>query len=227
MTTGVFEQDPEHDDQRFKGYLAPATIAKISRISPASAYRQQILAEFIARYRSANDQSSGGKGETGSWLMSLPILPDYSKALESTMLAIATAKLGRVSRNEALRRESLKFYVNGLFELQKALWDPDSMYKDDTLGACMAMVMYEVIECPDETMAAWAAHMKGCARMFEMRGAEAYKSDFSYELFLPFRFIEVCCSPSLMLGSLSNSTIEGPTSFRGKAPYFPFWFGLD
>jgi Fungal specific transcription factor domain len=132
-----------------------------------------------------------GEGSPQNWLMSLAMLPDYTKALESSMLAIATAKVARDSGNEVLLRESLKFYINGIFELQMALWDSKSMYKDDTLAACMAMVMYEVAECPDQTMAAWLAHMKGCAKMFELRGPDAYNSDFSHGLFLSFRVLEV------------------------------------
>ena len=49
------------------------------------------------------------------------MLLDYTKALEASILAIAAAKLGRVNENEVLIHESLKFYFNGLWELQKAL----------------------------------------------------------------------------------------------------------
>jgi hypothetical protein len=55
-----------------------------------------------------------GEGRNRSWLKSLPMLLDYTKALEASMLAIPTAKLGRVSENKVLINESLKFYVNGL-----------------------------------------------------------------------------------------------------------------
>jgi hypothetical protein len=82
------------------------------------------------------------------------MLPNYTKALEASILAIATAKLGRVSENEVLIHESLKFYVNGLLELQKALCDPKLMYKDDTLAACMALITYDIAECPDKTIIA-------------------------------------------------------------------------
>jgi hypothetical protein len=127
------------------------------------------------------------------WLRLPPMLPDYTKALETSILAIATANLGRVSENKVLIHESLKYYVSGLWELQKALWDPELMYKDDTLAACMALITYKVSECPDKTFMAWATHMKGCAKMFESRGPDAYGSDFGHELFVSFRVIEVGC----------------------------------
>lgn len=173
------------------GTLAPTPIAKIERFSQKSAYRQQVLAEFIACSLPATYGDPVREEGNRSWLKALPMLSDYTKALEASILAIATAKLGRVNENEVLLRESLKFYVTGLWELQKALWDPKSMYKDDTLAACMALIMYEVVECPDKTVMAWAAHMKGCAKIFELKGPDAYTSDFSYELFLSFRVIEV------------------------------------
>lgn len=163
-----------------------------------------------------------------SRLKSLPMLPDYTKALEASILAIATAKLGRVSGNEVLIHESLKFYVNGLWELQKALWDPKLMYKDDTLAACMALITYEVAECRDKTFMAWATHMKGCAKMFELRGPDTYGSDFAHELFLSFRVIEV--GPFLLgprLNNVSNPISQDPASCRATSPYFSFWFGMD
>ena len=121
----------------------------------------------------------------------LPTLPNFTNALEASILAVSTAKLGRLTHNPALIQESLKFYVQGLWELQKALWDSTLMEREETLAACMAMITYEVAECPNSTVDAWASHMKGCAKMFELRGPSAYGSEFSYLLFLSFRVIEV------------------------------------
>jgi hypothetical protein len=133
---------------------------------------------------------------SGNWLRMLPTLPNFTSALEASILAVSTAKLGRLSESPVLIHESLKFYVQGLWELQKALWDPTLMGKDETLAACMAMIMYEVVECPNSTIDAWAGHMKGCAKMFELKGPKAYGSDFSHALFLSFRVIEVCLQSS-------------------------------
>jgi hypothetical protein len=102
------------------GPLAP------TRFSQKAAYRQQILAEFVACSLPATYGGPVREDGKRSWLKTLPMLPDYTKALEASILAIATAKLGRVNENEVLLRESLKFYVTGLWELQKALWDPKS-----------------------------------------------------------------------------------------------------
>lgn len=78
----------------------------------------------------------------------LPELPTLTKALETSTMAICTARWGREIDNVALIKESLNLYTQGLRQLQIALWDPELMYKDETLGACMALAMYEVMECP-------------------------------------------------------------------------------
>lgn len=124
----------------------------------------------------------------------LPALPDFTTALESSILAVCTAKLGRLHNNEVLLHESLKFYVKGLWELQKALWDPKLMYRDETLASCMALIMYEVVECPDQNINGWINHAKGCAKLFELKGPNSYGSNFGHRLFLSFRLLEVCIS---------------------------------
>jgi len=75
------------------------------------------------------------------------------------------------------------------------------MYKDDNLAACMALITYEVAECPDKIFMACATHMKGCAKLIELRGPDAYFSDFSHELFVSFCVIGV---GRFLLGPRSN-----------------------
>jgi hypothetical protein len=100
----------------------------------------------------------------------LSSLPNITTALEAAALAVCTAKLGRVHNDSSLVRESLKFYTQALWEVQKALFDPNLMYKEGTLAACMLLIMYEVLECPDQTFNAWQNHLNGCAKLFESRG---------------------------------------------------------
>jgi hypothetical protein len=121
----------------------------------------------------------------------VPDLPEYNRALQASMLAVSIANLGRLSRDEGLLQESLKFYIQGLWELQRSLWDPTLMLKNETLAACMALIMYEVAECPDRTLNGWEAHMRGCKKMFELKGPSSYGSDFGHQLFLSFRVMEV------------------------------------
>jgi hypothetical protein len=106
-------------------------------------------------------------------------------------MAICTVGLGRQYNNPALVHESLKFYTQGLRELQKALWDPKLMHRDEICASCVTLIMYEVIECPDKNIVGWESHMKGCAKLFELKGASAFQSDFGHQLFLAWRIMEV------------------------------------
>ena len=163
-------------------------------------YRQQILNEFlslasptvrrIAKHEFVPESSA-------FWLAIIPSSVDISPALETSVMALCTASVGRSNSDHALVHESLKFYTRGLWELQRALWDPNLMYEDETLAACMILVTYEVTECPDQGLAGWLKHMKGCSKLFELRGPKAYDSDVSYQLLTAFRLMEVCRSSAL------------------------------
>jgi hypothetical protein len=188
-------------------------------VLPHAAYRQQLLNAFIYSYVPV-DQI--GILEEKPWLMLLPDLPTPTKALETSTLAICIAKLGRLNDDPMLVRESLRLYTQGLSELQSALWDPNLMYKDETLGACMALAMYELIECPAKTRFGYASHQNGCARLVQLRGAEAHKSGLGHQIFLTFRLQEVCIVLSMglalsqsdfILQSLCSSLFSGSPSF--------------
>lgn len=149
------------------------------------AYRQQILHTFICSYIPTTRL---GESQAKNWMMIIPTLPVIGKALESSILALSTARLGRMRGNDSLVHESLKLYTQGLWELQKALWNPRLMYQDDTLGACMALKMYEVLECPGGTTSAYLSHQTGCDRLIQLRGVQAHTSEFGRLLFSSFRY---------------------------------------
>lgn len=59
-------------------------------------------------------------------------------------MAISSARPGRLNYDKVLLQESLGLYSTGLSELQKALWNPNLMNRDDTLAACFALSLCEV-----------------------------------------------------------------------------------
>lgn len=193
-------QSPAPEVAQLEGSIstknAYSSIWTISSPSTRAVYRQQIINEFLHSYSGGKELTSSGEAKTqtnssGSWIEMLPFHPEFTTALEATTLAICTAKLGRSNNDQALVHESLKFYIQGLWELQKALYTPELMYKDETAAACMSLIFYEVMECPDQTIKGWEKHMKGCAKLFETRGPRAYGSEFAHRLFLAFRTMEV------------------------------------
>jgi hypothetical protein len=164
---------------------------RISCPTTRSVYRQQILSEFLHSYYGGVPDPSKTEKISGGWLTMLPDLPDMTEALEAAILAVCTARLGRVNRDPALIHESLRFYTQALWELQRALWTPRLMYREETVAACMGLLMYEVFECPDKSVVGWMGHMRGCAKLVELRGPKSYGTEFSHRLFLTFRQVEV------------------------------------
>jgi hypothetical protein len=172
------------------------------------AYRQQLLSNFLISFKLLADFSTQGYGASqdkpGAWLCLLPKLAPRTRVLELSSLAVCTAKLGRLYNDPMLVRESLRFYVQGLHELQKALRDATLTLKDETLAACMLLLLYEGIECPAKNLQGWISHVNGCSKLIELRGPEAHRSALGHELFLAFRLREasliyLLCVMSYML----------------------------
>lgn len=169
-------------------------------LSIRHAFCQQLLSEFIYSYLpdSSLVPHRQFRKDKGSWLMLVAELPEMTTALETAVLAMSSAKVGRLNDDPVLVKASLKSYVEGLWELQKALWDPKLMYRDETLAACMALWMYEVMECPSETVSGWISHFGGCQRLVQLRGPEAHSSALGHQVFLAFRTTAVSpfCLPA-------------------------------
>lgn len=158
-------------------------------IAPHAMYRQQLLSTFLRQLLPKTDSEFAGER---SWLALVPEISMPTKALEVSTTALCMVSIGRRNEDLVLVQQSLSLYVQALREIQIALWDPHSMHKDDTLGACMALAMYELLGCPDASRRAYVSHQDGMAKLVELRGPEAYTSGFGHQIFLGFRKQNVC-----------------------------------
>ncbi|RDW73414.1 hypothetical protein BP6252_07321 [Coleophoma cylindrospora] len=135
-------------------------------------------------------------------------------------MALCTAALGRAKNDHSMVTESHKLYTQGLSELQKALWNPGLMYKDETLGACMALAMYELTECPSKTDYGYVSHHKGCARLIQLRGSKAYSSGLAHRIFSSFRIQGILrtletCQPNFLT---ETKWLDHPWKHISKSP---------
>ncbi|TPX25495.1 hypothetical protein DIZ76_010950 [Coccidioides immitis] len=121
------------------------------------------------------------------WLLLLPNLPMRSKALEISALALSTIALGRVYGDTSMVMESLKLYTRSLYELQRALYNRALMYEDETLAACLALSLYELLECPAEGRSGYESHCKGLVSLVQHRGVQAHRSGLGHLLFVTVR----------------------------------------
>jgi hypothetical protein len=150
--------------------------------STRTIYRNQVISEFVTMLLPS--------AFSMNWLLFLPSYQHFTPALETAALAVCIAQIGHMNASPSLARESLKLYVQGLGELQKALWSEDLMYSDETLAACMLLLPYEMRQRPEQTAGAWIGHMDGCAKLIESRGPDSFNTEFGHELFSGFRQVE-------------------------------------
>lgn len=131
--------------------LSTSVITKIILPSTHSVYGQQLLSNFLSSSNlGSKSMDQNERGLAGSWFEMLPTLPGMTTALEISALAISTASMGRANGDISMVHESRRLYTKGLRELQRALWSRSLMYKAETCAACVALVIYEIIECPDQ-----------------------------------------------------------------------------
>jgi hypothetical protein len=111
--------------------------------STRSTYFDQFLAQYLY-YTVPHPYSTDWSQTNGNWLTMLPFTPLRSAALETSVLAVSTAKVGRMNNDPVLLQQGFKLYTQGLRELQRALWDPKLMYMDETVAACIALILVRV-----------------------------------------------------------------------------------
>jgi hypothetical protein len=87
-------------------------------ISPHWAYRRQLFDLFICSHIPVNMRKVCQQHQGHLWLMTLQELPSWTNALEASLSALSTARLGRLNDDQLLIQESLRLYSKGILELQ-------------------------------------------------------------------------------------------------------------
>ena len=147
--------------------------------------RQNMVLAFISGCFPSMQQQYHHYGRP--WFSLLSELPGKVQALETSSWALAAAALGRMHGSQPLIKESLRLYSQALRELQHALWDKSLMREDGTLAACLALSLYEIIECPSNSAKGYNSHCKGLISLIHARGVDAHTSDAGHRLFLGVR----------------------------------------
>ena len=111
------------------------------RVNDQHVFRDLFAGEFLRIYLPT---SANSPRVPLSWPQLVFDVPTEGLALEPAMAAVSLSVVGNATNNPALSIEGSKKYGQALWELQKALWDKRLMYKDETLAACNALILYEV-----------------------------------------------------------------------------------
>lgn len=122
-----------------------------------------------------------------SWIPILGELPTKAGTLEISTAAVAASAIGNMFHMPDLVKTSHLYYTQGLRQLQRALLDPLLMLEDETLAACMALSLYEALECPTAGSEGYFSHCHGLLALVQARGVHAHTSGAGHQLFLGLR----------------------------------------
>ena len=131
------------------------------------------------------------------WSAAVTSQLDSPACKTSPALACYTAWMGRATDDPSLVEASRRLYIQGLREVQYSVNDPGTALLDETLSACLGLIIYEALECPGHSYSAYRKHIDGCSALIRLRGVEAHQDGVGHELFRGFKYIAVrirrCC----------------------------------
>jgi len=169
-------------------------------------FRDRLFALFVENNLSsaAKDSVHMPFAQRDGLLQQVLDLPNMAPALESTLLAVYLARVGRQHELPTIVHASLKLYTRGMSEMRRAILNKSSQASDQTLATCLALLMYEITECPGGTPDAYMAHYRGTMQLLKMRGAGAHASGIAHSVLHILRIHSVSWSCFILCVPLSN-----------------------
>ncbi len=129
------------EDVSSQGFLPPDTLAQALDLS---AFREDICRSFLFHRLCSKDTFSKA---ISWWLNPAPRVEVQSRTLVSASKALAAAFFGRIHQKPQIITDGTALYTEALRNLKNDLSHPVKAYTFETLGATMALNMYEVCLC--------------------------------------------------------------------------------
>ncbi|TEA19669.1 Transcriptional regulatory protein moc3 [Colletotrichum sidae] len=104
-----------------------------------------------------------------------------SQAFKATSMAALAMRQTKGMRGPALLRAQ-EHHINALRAVGQAISDPNEMKSDQTLGAVLMLAFYETLMSKD-SMKEYISHLKGAARIVQMRGQQCLETTEGKEMF--------------------------------------------
>lgn len=152
-----------------------------------SAFRENICRSFLFHRLCAGDNFSKA---ISWWLNPAPRVEVQSQTLVSASKAMTAAFFGRIHQQQNVIIEGTKFYGEALSSLNTDLSHEVKAYTFETLGATMALNMYELIHLTSNS-GGYVTHAGGIGKLIQFRGPELHKSYPEKEIYWEARIILV------------------------------------
>lgn len=159
------------------------------RVSIIPALRQQFHSLFLKKYLPDDVLSSDRSRSLANsdFLLQLQAVSIDSPALEISLAAFFTAVIGRRNSDMDLIYRSRSMYVSGLEHLREAVDDHRTRLSDETLGACLILSLYELVNGAPEMQSAYQTHRNAAMTLLEQRGPDASSLPLGHSLLLYVR----------------------------------------
>lgn len=135
---GSFSALVDRDTIRSDGFLPRESLFQPINLS---AYKEEICRSFILHKLSAGPQYSKAMSW---WLSPAPKVEIQARTMVSASRAMAATFFGRIHKHAGITTEGRRLYIEALHNLSKDLSHPVKALTFETLGATMALTMYEV-----------------------------------------------------------------------------------
>jgi hypothetical protein len=179
----------------------PSSVSLGRHVSANTALRQQFHYIVLNDHLPAEilDKSRPKSVVPTDWLLQLQDVVIQSPALETSIAAFFAARVGRKKNDMNLVYYSRSMYGDGLERFQRALRNPQTRLSDETLAACIALLLYELTEHSVGTPSAYITHQRGAMMLLQLRGPDASASPLGHSLFVQLRAQSVSPFPVQMV----------------------------
>ncbi|MCJ1377631.1 hypothetical protein MMC17_000726 [Xylographa soralifera] len=143
-------------------------------MNSSSLFDAQFAGLFLGKYLPSSTDFANSASPM--WLQQAADVRDPGETLKLSLRALSMTRLGRLNGDDYMTTQGKMNYVLALRELQNALWDEQSMWKDETLAAGRVLVYHEIFEATSGSISAVANHEAGMALLVQLRGPEKYHS---------------------------------------------------
>ena len=159
----------------------PVSTSKVASHNTKSSVRFSILPNLVPTIdeRAVNfflsNHVTGLNASSRGFIDQVQDLPDHDLGdnLMTTIRAVGLAGFSTAAGAPELMREARKNYTVAVRLLNSALQSPVEVKKDTTLLAIMILGIFETLTGREEdSLIAWAAHLKGAAALMEIRGPQ-------------------------------------------------------
>jgi hypothetical protein len=158
------------------------------QVSCIAADRIQHVGTFIALYLPKADGPA--LPPPSALMLALPTMPANSEVLLAALDALSAAQLAVDNRNHPLINRSRSLYGTALSQMLKAIQDPATALKDETLLSTYLLTLYEVFVGVTQGHG-FFYHVQGLLHLLKQRGPESFQTRLSMQIFHAIRYNSV------------------------------------